>query len=151
MDEKFLIKTVPNCKNIFGSEIDQGPYIHYITLVNGCCSSILSILCLRVKVNQFKSCHFECLLLEICYSNLKHCGGHWWSTIVLFWTACLLIIIQMRIMSKICFYSAKPLHNLIGHKLIIHIGYWQLIRPPPPVPMINIHGCNSHPKYNLVE
>ena len=26
MDEKFLIKTVPNCKNIFGSEHDQGPY-----------------------------------------------------------------------------------------------------------------------------
>ena len=26
MDEKFLIKTVPNCKNIFGSEVDQGPY-----------------------------------------------------------------------------------------------------------------------------
>ena len=26
MDEKFLIKTVPNCKNIFGSELDQGPY-----------------------------------------------------------------------------------------------------------------------------
>ena len=22
MDEKFLIKTVPNCKNIFGSEVD---------------------------------------------------------------------------------------------------------------------------------
>ena len=22
MDEKFLIKTVPNCKNIFGSELD---------------------------------------------------------------------------------------------------------------------------------
>ena len=28
MDEKFLIKTVPNCKNIFGSEIDQGLYVH---------------------------------------------------------------------------------------------------------------------------
>ena len=26
MDEKFLLKTVPNCKNIFGSEFDQGPY-----------------------------------------------------------------------------------------------------------------------------
>ena len=26
MDETFLIKTVPNCKNIFGSELDQGPY-----------------------------------------------------------------------------------------------------------------------------
>ena len=26
MDEKFLIKTVPNCKNIFGSEVNQGPY-----------------------------------------------------------------------------------------------------------------------------
>ena len=32
MDEKFLIKTVPNCKNIFGSEIDQGPYIHYLSI-----------------------------------------------------------------------------------------------------------------------
>ena len=29
MDEKFLIKTVPNCKNIFGSEVDQGPYTNY--------------------------------------------------------------------------------------------------------------------------
>ena len=28
MDEKFFIKTVPNCKNIFGSEIDQGLYVH---------------------------------------------------------------------------------------------------------------------------
>ena len=28
-NERFLKKTVPNCKNIFGSEIDQGPYIHY--------------------------------------------------------------------------------------------------------------------------
>ena len=26
MDEKYLIKTVPNCKMIFGSEVDQGPY-----------------------------------------------------------------------------------------------------------------------------
>ena len=26
MDEKFLIKTVPNCKNIFGSELDEGSY-----------------------------------------------------------------------------------------------------------------------------
>ena len=26
MDEKFLIKSVPNCKNVFGSELDQGPY-----------------------------------------------------------------------------------------------------------------------------
>ena len=26
IDEKFLIKTVPNCKNIFESELDQGPY-----------------------------------------------------------------------------------------------------------------------------
>ena len=34
-DERFLIKTVPNCKNIFGSEIDQGPYIHYKALVIG--------------------------------------------------------------------------------------------------------------------
>ena len=29
MDEKFLIKTVPNCKNIFESEFDQVPYIHF--------------------------------------------------------------------------------------------------------------------------
>ena len=36
MDEKFLIKTVPNCKNIFESEIDQGSYVHYKALVNGC-------------------------------------------------------------------------------------------------------------------
>ena len=35
-DERFLIKTVPNCKNIFGSEIDQGLYVHYKALVNGC-------------------------------------------------------------------------------------------------------------------
>ena len=40
IDEKFLIKTVPNCKNIFGSEIDQGPYMHYKALVNGYYSSI---------------------------------------------------------------------------------------------------------------
>ena len=26
MDEKFLKKTVPNCKNIFGSGSDQGPF-----------------------------------------------------------------------------------------------------------------------------
>ena len=42
MDEKFLIKTVPNCKNIFWSEFDQGPYTNYKALVNGCCSSILT-------------------------------------------------------------------------------------------------------------
>ena len=48
MDEKFLIKTVPNCKNIFGSELDQGPYTNNETLVNGCCSSILNTLSLRV-------------------------------------------------------------------------------------------------------
>ena len=48
MDEKFLIKTVPNCKNIFGSEGDQGPYTNYKALVNGCCSSILNTLSLRV-------------------------------------------------------------------------------------------------------
>ena len=29
MDNKFLIKTVPNCKNIFGSGIDQGPFSNY--------------------------------------------------------------------------------------------------------------------------
>ena len=48
MDEKFLIKTVPNCKNIFGSELDQGPYTSSKALVNGCCSSILNTLSLRV-------------------------------------------------------------------------------------------------------
>ena len=26
MDEKSDIKTIPKCKNIFGSEMDQGPY-----------------------------------------------------------------------------------------------------------------------------
>ena len=41
MDEKFPIKTVPDCKNIFGSQLNQAPYINYIALVNGCCSSIL--------------------------------------------------------------------------------------------------------------
>ena len=35
-NERFLIKTVPNCKNIFGSEIDQGLYVHCKALVNGC-------------------------------------------------------------------------------------------------------------------
>ena len=35
-DERFLIKTVPNCNNIFGSEIDQGLYVQYKALVNGC-------------------------------------------------------------------------------------------------------------------
>ena len=48
MDEKFLIKTDTNCKNIFGSELDQGPYTNYKALVNGCCSSILNTLSLRV-------------------------------------------------------------------------------------------------------
>ena len=48
MDEKFLIKTVPNCKNIFGSELNQDLYTHYKALVNGCCSSILNTLSLRV-------------------------------------------------------------------------------------------------------
>ena len=42
MDEKFLIKTVPNCKNIFRSELTQGSYSNYKALVNGCCSSILN-------------------------------------------------------------------------------------------------------------
>ena len=51
MDEKFLIKTVPNCKNIFGSEVDQGPYTSCKVLVNGCCSSILYTLSLRVEVS----------------------------------------------------------------------------------------------------
>ena len=35
-DERFLIKTIPNCKNIYGSEIDQGLYVHSQALVNGC-------------------------------------------------------------------------------------------------------------------
>ena len=35
-------------KNILGSEMDQGPYKPNIALVNGCCSSILNILFLRV-------------------------------------------------------------------------------------------------------
>ena len=48
MDEKFLIKTVPNCKNIFGSELDQGPYTSYKALVYGCYSSILNTLSLRI-------------------------------------------------------------------------------------------------------
>ena len=50
LDEKFLIKTVPNCKNIFGSEVNQGLYSNsnYKTLVNGCCSSTLKTLSLRV-------------------------------------------------------------------------------------------------------
>ena len=48
MDEKFLIKTVPNCKNIFGSELDQGPYTIYKALVNGYCTSKLNTLSLRV-------------------------------------------------------------------------------------------------------
>ena len=39
MDEKFLIKTIPNCKNIFGSEFDQSLYDFYKATVNGCCSS----------------------------------------------------------------------------------------------------------------
>ena len=48
MDEKFLIKTGPNCKNIFGSELNQGSYSNFKALVNGCCSSILNTLSLRV-------------------------------------------------------------------------------------------------------
>ena len=48
MDEKFVIKTVLNCKNIFGFDFDQGPYTSYKALVNGCCSSILNTLSLRV-------------------------------------------------------------------------------------------------------
>ena len=48
MDEKFFIKIVPKCKNIFGSELDQGPYTKYTALVNGCCNSILNILFSRV-------------------------------------------------------------------------------------------------------
>ena len=34
-DERFLIKTVPHCKNIFESEIDQGLYVQFKELVNG--------------------------------------------------------------------------------------------------------------------
>ena len=48
MDEKSVIKTVPKCKNILGSEMDQGPYKPKRALVNGCCSSILNILFSRV-------------------------------------------------------------------------------------------------------
>ena len=48
MDEKSVKKTVPKCKNILGSEMDQGPYEPYIALVNGCCNSILNILFSRV-------------------------------------------------------------------------------------------------------
>ena len=48
MDEKFVIKTVPKCKNILEYEMDQGPYKHCIALVNGCCNSILNILFSRV-------------------------------------------------------------------------------------------------------
>jgi len=48
MDEKSVIKTVPKCKNILGSEMDQGSYNPGIALVNGCCSSILNILFSRV-------------------------------------------------------------------------------------------------------
>ena len=33
MDNKFLIKTVPNCKNIFGSELDEGLYTNHKALV----------------------------------------------------------------------------------------------------------------------
>ena len=48
MDEKSVIKTVPNCKNILGSEIDQGLYPYHKTLVNGYCSLILNTLSLKV-------------------------------------------------------------------------------------------------------
>ena len=48
MDENSVIKTVPKCKNILGSEMDPGPYKPNTALVNGCCSSILNILFLRV-------------------------------------------------------------------------------------------------------
>ena len=48
MDEKPAIKTVPKCKNISGSEMDQGPYKSKTALVNGCCNSILNILFSRV-------------------------------------------------------------------------------------------------------
>ena len=47
MDEKFFIKTVPNCKNIFGFDFDQGPYTNHVTIVNGCYSSLLNIFSLR--------------------------------------------------------------------------------------------------------
>ena len=48
MDEKSVIKTVPKCKNILGSKMDQGLYKPNIALVNGCCSSILNVLFLSV-------------------------------------------------------------------------------------------------------
>ena len=48
MDEKSVIKTVPKCKNILGSEMDQGPYKPNIALVNGCSSSIVNILFSRI-------------------------------------------------------------------------------------------------------
>ena len=48
MDEKSVIKTVSKCKDILGSEMDQGPYKPNIALVNGCCSSILKVLFSRV-------------------------------------------------------------------------------------------------------
>ena len=35
MDEKSLIKTVPNSKNISGFEMDQGPYLYPKALMNG--------------------------------------------------------------------------------------------------------------------
>ena len=34
IDKKLLIKTVPNCKNILGSEMDKGPYLYYKAIVN---------------------------------------------------------------------------------------------------------------------
>ena len=47
MDEKFVIKTVPNCKNIFGFDFDQRSYANHVTIVNGCYSSLLNIFSLR--------------------------------------------------------------------------------------------------------
>ena len=44
MDEKSVIKTVAKCKNILGSEMDQGPYNYNIVLMKGYCSSILNML-----------------------------------------------------------------------------------------------------------
>ena len=48
MNEKFNIKTVPKCKNILWSEIGQGLYKLNEALMNGCSSSILNILFLRI-------------------------------------------------------------------------------------------------------
>ena len=71
MDEKSVIKTVPKCKNILGSEMDQGPNKPSIALVNGCCSSMLKGIPSHIHKSYLKDMYF-CPDHNYSLENLKN-------------------------------------------------------------------------------